>query len=121
MIHIKKYGIHFFEQKDGFLVESLSELLSPTVDYYPTTVGYYRVIAQKTLKNKSSHQDLLKTSKLNKIGSITAENDKNEKSLNVFFTEIRWFSGDLRSDNDIYMPIPPCTESTAELQHRTYM
>ena len=87
----------------GFPVGTLFEPLSPTVDCYPTAVGYYRVIAQKILNMKNSHQDLLKATKMIKIGSITAENDKNEKSLNVFFTEIRWFSGDLRSDNDMYM------------------
>ena len=55
-----------------------------TVGYYPTAVGYYRVIAQKRLELKNSHQDLLKTPKMIKIGSITVENDKNEKSLNIF-------------------------------------
>ena len=87
-------------------VEALSEPLSTAVDCYPTTVGYYRVIAQKMINMKNSHQDLLKTPKFVKIGSITVENDKNEKSLNIFqqkFGIFLHFPGDLRSDNDMYM------------------
>ena len=80
-------------------------LVSQTVGYYRTAVDYYRVIAQKILKSKSTHQNLIKTQKIIKIGPITAENDKNEKSLN-FFLQKSWvflhFPGDLRSDNDVH-------------------
>ena len=69
----------------------LETWLSPTIDYYRTVVGYYRVIAQKTLKLKNSHQDLLKTSKMNKIGSITAENDKNENGRFFFRQKYKGF------------------------------
>ena len=55
-----------------------------TVGYYRTAVGYYRVIAQKILKSKSSHRDLFKTPKIIKIDPITVENDKNEKRINFF-------------------------------------
>ena len=56
-------------------------LVSQTVGYYRTAVGYYRVIAQKVLQSKSLHQDLLKTPKNIKIGPIIVENDQNEKIL----------------------------------------
>ena len=59
-------------------------LVSQTVGYYRTAVGYYRVIAQKVLKSKGSHQDLLKTQKNTAIDPITAENDKNENRLKFF-------------------------------------
>ena len=60
-------------------------LVSQTVGYYRTAVGYYRVIAQKVLKSKGSHQDLLKTQKNTAIDPITAENDKNENRLKNFY------------------------------------
>ena len=63
-------------------------LVSQTVGYYRTAVGYYRVIAQKVLQSKSLHQDLLKTPKNIKIGPIIVENDTNEKRL-FFLAEIR--------------------------------
>ena len=75
-----------------------------TVGYYPTAVGYYRVIAQGVLKMKNPDKDLFKTPKNIKIRPITGENDKNEKSLKQFQPKLRvflHFPGDLRSDNDI--------------------
>ena len=66
-------------------------LVSQTVGYYRTAVGYYRVIAQKVLQSKSLHQDLLKTQKNIKIGPITVENDKNEKRKIFFDRNIRVF------------------------------
>ena len=47
------------------------------VGYYPTAVGYHRVIAQKTLKPNNADKDLFKTPKNNNIRPITGENDKN--------------------------------------------
>ena len=67
-------------------------LVSQTVGYYRTAVGYYRVIAQKVLESKSIHQDLLKTPKNIKIGPITVENDKNEKRKNFCYRNIRFSS-----------------------------
>ena len=55
------------------------------VGYYRTAVGYYRVIAQKILKTKNLYQYLFKTSKINKIRPVTAENDNNEKRLNFYY------------------------------------
>ena len=54
-------------------------LVSQTVGYYRTAVGYYRVIAQEILQSKNTAQDLPKTPKNIKIGPITVENDKHEK------------------------------------------
>ena len=52
------------------------------VGYYRTTVGYYRVIAKKVSKYDRSDQDLFKTPKNINIGPMTAENGKNDKSVN---------------------------------------
>ena len=62
-----------------------------TIGYYRTAVGYHRVIAQKVLKSKSSHQDLLKTQKNIEIGPITVENVTNENRL-IFFCRKGAFS-----------------------------
>ena len=56
----------------------LETWLSPTIDYYRTVVGYYRVIAEKTLNLEKYDHDMFKTSKITKNGPVTAENPKNE-------------------------------------------
>ena len=91
-----------FEQFPCFAPLEILITWSPfiAVGYYRTAVGYYRVIAQKTLKSKSSHKDLFKTPKNIKIGPVTVENDKNENGR-IFFAERAGISGDLRSGNDV--------------------
>ena len=75
-----------FEQFPCFAPLEILITWSPfiAVGYYRTAVGYYRVIAQKILKSKSSHRDLFKT----KIDPITVENDKNE-NLIIFLNRKR--------------------------------
>ena len=83
----RRIGRFFIYKYKGFAVDlhwGSPRLVSQTVGYYRTAVGYYRVIAQKTLKWKGSHQNLFKTPKMIEIGSITAENDKNENRLKKF-------------------------------------
>ena len=60
---IKSKNQYFKTQFDGFPVETLFEQLSPTLTVIPQQSV---TIAQKILKLKNSHQDLLKTQKMSK-------------------------------------------------------
>ena len=63
--------IYVFTESIQCRLEKLSNppFYLATIGYYRTAVGYYRVIAQKVLKSKSPHQDLLKKTK-KKLQSI---------------------------------------------------